>query len=195
MGRMRKFPVVLDLETKYSFRDYDDPKKLGISVAAIYDYKSKEEKVFEERQLTELFPILESASYVVGYNVASFDIAVLQAYYPGKVDVFTPFDILEDIKSKIGRRISLNEVIGATLGKKKTGHGFQAINLYNEGKVDELKRYCLDDVMFTKELFEYGVKQGEIFYLTPNGKVAIKVDWKKYLEGQSNQDVPLTLPF
>lgn len=193
---MKKFPIVLDLETKYSFRDFDDPKKLEVSVAAIYDYKDSQGKIFEEKELNKLFPILESASYVIGYNVANFDIAVLQAYYPGQVDVFTTFDILEDIKEKIGRRISLNEVIGATLNKKKTGHGFQAINLFNEGKIYELKKYCLDDVMFTKELFEYGVKTGEIFYLTPNGKMSIKVNWKKYLEGEeNNKDVPLTLPF
>ncbi len=192
---MKKFPVVLDIETKHSFRDFDDPKKLEVSVAVIYDYKDSQGKIFEEKELNRLFPILETASYVIGYNVISFDIAVLQAYYPGKVDVFTPFDILDDIKEKIGRRISLNEVIGATLGKKKTGHGFQAINLYKEGKIDELKKYCLDDVMFTKELFEYGVKNNEIFYLTPNGKVPIKVDWRKYLESQEEKDVPLTLPF
>lgn len=192
---MKKFPVVLDLETKYSFRDFDDPEKLGITVVAIYDYKDGQGKIFEEKELNRLFPILESASYVIGYNVANFDIAVLQAYYPGKVDVFTPFDILDDIKQKIGRRISLNEVIGATLGKKKTGHGFQAINLYNEGKIEELKKYCLDDVMFTKELFEYGVENGEIFYLAPTGKISIKVDWKKYLESQEDKDTPLTLPF
>ena len=192
---MKKFPVVLDLETKYSFRDYNDPKKLGITVVGLYDYKDSQKKVFEEKELNKLFPILEAASYIIGYNVANFDIAVLQAYYPGKVDVLTPFDILDDIKEKIGRRISLNEVIGATLGKKKTGHGFQAINLYNEGKIDELKKYCLDDVMFTKELFEYGIKNKEIFYLTANGKFSIKVDWKKYLESQEAKDVPLTLPF
>ena len=192
---MKKFPVVLDLETKYSFRDYDDPKKLGITVVAIYDYKESQGKVFEEKELNQLFPILEAASYIIGYNVANFDILVLQSYYPGRVDVFTPFDILDDTKEKIGRRISLNEVIGATLGKKKTGHGFQAINLYNEGRIDELKKYCLDDVMFTRELFEYGVKTGEIFYLTPGGKMSIKVDWKKYLENQETKDIPLSLPF
>lgn len=192
---MKKFPIVLDLETKYSFRDFDDPEKLEVSVAAIYDYKDSREKIFEEKELNKLFPILEAASYIIGYNVVSFDIAVLQAYYPGKVEVFTAFDILEEIKNKIGRRISLNEVIGATLGKKKTGHGFQAINLYKEGRIEELKKYCQDDVLLTKELFEYGVKTNEIFYLTATGKASIKVDWKKYLENQEEKDIPLTLPF
>lgn len=192
---MQKFPVVFDLETKYSFRDFDDPKKLEISVAALYDYRDQETKIFEEKELNKLFPILESSSYIVGYNVANFDVAVLQAYYPGQVSVFKTFDILDDIKSKIGRRISLNEVVNATLGKKKSGHGLQAINLYKEGKIEELKQYCLDDVMLTKELFEYGIKNGEIFYPAVSGKISIKVDWKKYLEEEGGNDVPLTLPF
>ncbi len=192
---MKKFPVVLDVETKYSFRDFDDPKKLQISVAVIYDYKDNKEKIFEEKELNSLFPILENASYIIGFNVFNFDIAVLQAYYPGDVKVFSYFDILEDIKQKIGKRISLNEVIKATLGKSKSGHGFQAINFYQEGKIEELKKYCLDDVLLTKELFEYGVKNKVIFYPTHQGKEKIVVDWQKYLETQEDKDMPLTLPF
>lgn len=192
---VKKFPVVLDIETKHSFRDFNDPGKLGISVAAIFDYRNNQKKVFEEKELNSLFPILESSSYIVGYNVSNFDIAVLQGYYPGEVSIFTPFDILDDIKSKIGKRISLNEVISATLGKKKSGHGLEAINLYRDGKIDQLKNYCLDDVMFTKELFEYGINNNEIFYMESMGRIPIKVDWRKYLEGQENKDTPLTLPF
>lgn len=192
---MKKFPVILDLETKYTFRQYDDPKKLGITVAAIYDYKTDKEKAFTEKELNQLFPVLENASYIIGYNNKSFDIPVLQAYYPGNVNNLSLFDILEDIKAKIGKRLALNDVISATLGKKKTGHGLIAINYYQEGKWDELKKYCLDDVMFTKELFDYGVKHQEIFYLNERGKITIKVDWKKYLEGSAKNNIPLTLPF
>ena len=193
---MKKFPLVFDLETKHSFRDFSDPKKLEITVAAIFNYENNETKVFTEKEINKLFPIFESASYIIGYNVKNFDLAVLQAYYPGRVEVFPTFDILEDIKEKIGKRISLNEVIIATLAKKKTGHGLQAINLFKEGRIDELKKYCLDDVMLTKELFEYGIKNQEIFYLNEKGKVTIKVDWKKYLEEEKKtSDTPLTLPF
>ncbi|PIP14706.1 hypothetical protein COW98_04180 [Candidatus Roizmanbacteria bacterium CG22_combo_CG10-13_8_21_14_all_35_9] len=193
---MKKFPLVFDLETKHSFRDFSDPKKLEITVAAIFNYENNETKVFTEKEINKLFPIFESASYIIGYNVKNFDLAVLQAYYPGRVEVFPTFDILEDIKEKIGKRISLNEVVIATLAKKKTGHGLQAINLFKEGRIDELKKYCLDDVMLTKELFEYGIKNQEIFYLNEKGKVTIKVDWKKYLEEEKKtSDTPLTLPF
>lgn len=192
---MKKFPVVLDLETKYSFRQFTDPKKLGITVAGIFDYKEGKELAFFEKELNGLFPILEHASYIIGYNVQSFDIPVLQGYYPGKVEHFGVFDILEDVRSKIGRRLALNDLIFATLGKKKTGHGLMAIDYYKEGKFEELKKYCLSDVALTKELFEFGVKNKEVYFLNEKGKITIKVDWAKYLEGKNSSEMPLTLPF
>lgn len=192
---MKKFPVIFDLETKHTFREFDDPKKLKISVAAIYDYKTAKGLVFEEKELSKMYPILEGASYVIGYNNRSFDMPVLQAYYPGKVEHFGVFDILEDIREKIGRRLALNDVAYATLGRKKTGHGLMAIDYYKEGKWDELKKYCLDDVMVTKELFDFGVKTGEIYYLDEKGKVPIRVSWGKYLADSNGSDMPLTLPF
>ena len=71
-----------------------------------------------------------------------------------------------------------------------------AIDYYKEGKWDELKKYCLDDVMVTKKLFDYGLEKGEIFYLNETGKVPIKVNWKKYMEDSGDGgDMPMTLPF
>ncbi len=192
---MKKHPVILDLETKHTFREYSDPKKLGITVVAIFDYKDQQPKVFTEKELHGLFGVLENASYIVGYNVRSFDIPVLQAYYPGKVEVFRVFDILEDIREKIGRRLALNDLISATLGKKKTGHGLMAIDYYKEGKWEELKKYCMDDVLLTKELFDFGIKNKEVQYLNELGKIPIKVDWVKYLDDVEANDMPLTLPF
>jgi DEAD/DEAH box helicase domain-containing protein len=192
---MQKFPVVLDLETQHTFREFDDPKKLGISVVAVYDYANDENIVFTEKELNNLYPILEKASYIVGYNIRSFDLPVLQAYYPGDISVFSLFDILDDIKEKIGKRIGLNDVASATLNEKKTGHGLMAIDYFKEGKWDELKKYCMDDVWVTKKLFDYGLEKGEIFYMNELGKVPIKVDWKKYMEGTGSKDMPLTLPF
>lgn len=192
---MKKYPVILDLETKHTFREFNDPQKLGITTVAIYDYRDHQAKAFLEKELNKLYPILESASYIIGYNVRSFDLAVLQAHYPGKVDQLPAFDILEDIRDQIGRRLALNDILYATLGKKKTGHGLMAIDLYKEGKINQLKQYCLDDVILTKEIFEYGVKNGQIYYLDSTGKVAIKVNWRKYLEQSSKNDTHLTLPF
>ncbi|OGK34212.1 hypothetical protein A3F57_02880 [Candidatus Roizmanbacteria bacterium RIFCSPHIGHO2_12_FULL_36_11] len=192
---MRKFPVIIDLETKYSFREYNDPKKLGVTTVGLYDYRDQQNKIFVEKELSRLFPLLEASSYIIGFNVRSFDLPVLQGYYPGKLQNFPIFDILEDIKNKIGKRLSLNDLVFATLGKKKSGHGLIAIQLYQEGKWEDLKKYCLDDVMLTKQLFEFGVRQGEVMYLNEKGKSSIKVDWKKYLKDQGRKESHLTLPF
>ena len=192
---MNQFPVVLDIETKFTFRDFNDPKKLGVSVAVLYDYADQQGKVYFEKELRPMFQILEHASYIIGYNIKSFDMAVLQAYYPGNVENLQTFDILDDIKEKLGRRLALNDVIHATLGKKKSGHGLMAIDMYKEGRFNELKQYCLDDVMLTKALFEYGVENGEIFYIDEAGKKSIKVDWKRYTEEGGKKEMSLTLPF
>lgn len=192
---MKKFPVIIDLETKHTFREFSEHEKLGISVMALYDYGTQQGVVFEEKDLSRSFPILENASYVIGYNSNGFDLPVLQAYYPGNVLSLSTFDLLEDIRLKIGRRLGLNDMAAATLGKKKTGHGLMAIDYYKEGKIDELKKYCLDDVMITKELFDYGVKYGEVQYINEIGKNTIRVDWKQYMEGNGNVQTELTLPF
>jgi len=152
---MRKFPVVIDLETKYTFRDFSEHEKLGITVLALFDYRDKSQKIFTEKDINNLFPILENSSYIVGFNINSFDLPVLQPYYPGDIKHFRTFDILDDIKRILGRRLSLNDTIKATLGKKKTGHGLEAIDFYKEGKWEELKKYCMADVMLTKELFDF----------------------------------------
>lgn len=193
---MKKYPLILDLETKYTFRQYSDPKKLGITVVAVYDYSNGKPGVFLEEDLSKLFSKLESASYLVGYNIREFDLAVLQGYYPGDIYQFAVFDILEDIKKKIGKRLALNDLIKPTLNKKKSGHGLLAIEYFKNKEWDKLKKYCLDDVLLTKELFDFGVKNGEIYYLDEKGRQTIKVDWKKYLEEDpSNNNISLTLPF
>ncbi|NTU74105.1 hypothetical protein HGB07_08245 [Candidatus Roizmanbacteria bacterium] len=192
---MQKFPIVLDLETKHTFRDFNEASKLGISVAVIFDYKDNQSKVYFEKDIHKLFPILENCSYIIGYNVRSFDVNVLQGYYPGDVTQFSVFDILDDIRDKIGRRIGLNDAVSATLNLHKSGHGLHAIDLYKEGKWEELSSYCTDDVMLTKQLFEYGIDHGEIYYMNEVGKVPIRVDWRKYREDSGKSNIPLTLPF
>jgi DEAD/DEAH box helicase domain-containing protein len=78
----------------------------------------------------------------------------------------------------------------------ETGHGLQAIQLYKDGKLDELKQYCQGDVEITKELFEYGIKNGHIYYLDITEKKEIRVSWEKYMSYKDDSSsVSLTLPF
>jgi len=189
-------PIVIDLETKKTFREVKDNKELGVSMLGLYSYADEKQYSFEEKDLPKAFPLLEGASTVIGFNIISFDLPVLQPYYPGKVANFKTFDIIDHVKNSIGKRLSLNDLVWATLGKKKSGHGLLAIEYYRSGKIDELRNYCMDDVMLTKELFDYGALKNEILYLNERGKVAIPTpNWKKYLIPDDGDHSHLTLPF
>lgn len=63
-------------------------------------------------------------------------------------------DLLEEIEMATGARISLSKLAEANLGEAKDHHGSEAIGLYNEGRMKELKAYCLKDVRLTKELYD-----------------------------------------
>lgn len=191
-----RYPVVFDCETKLTFRQVTNHSQLGITVVAAYDYRTEKLEVFEENELQKLFVLLENASMLIGFNIDGFDLPVLQPYYSGNVAQFKTFDILSDIRRLLGRRISLNDVVKATLGKEKSGHGLQAIQYYKEGKMDELKKYCSDDVILTKELFDFGCKNGTIYYPSySSGKEKLYVNWAKMLDYHGDDDISLTLPF
>ncbi len=88
-------------------------------------------------------------------------------------------DLMEDIANRIGHRVSLDSVAQATLNVGKTGHGLDAIDYFREGKWDLLKSYCLNDVKITKEVYEYGLKNGHVYYMTRDGndRKSVKVEW------------------
>lgn len=177
--------IVLDLETKKTFdevggRDHMD--KLGISVVGVYDYASNEYQSFEEGELGMLQNVLIDASLIIGFNHVGFDMPVLQPYLSVNVGELPLFDIMLDFYNQVGHRIGLDAMAKATLGVGKTGHGMDAIRYYREGKIQELKQYCLNDVKVTKEIFDYGIEFGKILYFSKRGqeKRELKVDWKKY---------------
>lgn len=186
-------PVVLDLETQYSFREKDnDPQKLKVSVVGIYDYSNDSFKAFFEDELSQLWPILENASLIIGFNIKKFDLQVLAPYYVGDVRQFPVLDLLDEIKESLGKRISLGELAKATLGEGKSGHGLLAIDFYRQGELEKLKKYCLDDVRLTRDLYEFGKKEGRVFFPSIRGKEEIKIDWgQKEIKEKS---IDLTLP-
>ena len=57
--------IVFDIETIGDIRNYD---LLQITVASIYDFGTNEYKSFEESELGDLWPILEKAERLIGYN-------------------------------------------------------------------------------------------------------------------------------
>lgn len=186
-------PVVLDLETQYSFREKGkDPRRLKISVVGLYDYNDDQFKAFFEDELSRLFPILENSSLIIGFNLKKFDLPVLAPYYVSNVSKFPVLDLLDDIRKSIGKRIPLDELTKETLGEKKSGHGFLALDFYRKGELEKLKKYCLNDVRLTRDLYEFGKREGRIFYLSGRGREEIRVNWKR--KETKEKIIDLTLP-
>lgn len=176
--------VVLDLETKKTFdevggREHLD--KLEVTVVGVYQYATGEYSIFEEKELGMLQNLLIDASLIIGFNHVSFDFPVLQPYLTIDSKKLPAFDIMLDFQKKLGHRIGLDSLAKATLGVGKTGHGLDAIRFYREGKMDELKKYCLNDVKVTKDIFDYGMTNEKIFYISKfgNQKKELAVDWKQ----------------
>lgn len=156
--------VVFDLETQNIFQEVgsSDPTDLDISVATAYDSETDTYTTVTIDEIHKLWPILEKADALVGYNSNHFDIPLLNKYYPGDLTTIKSIDILEDIKNALGRRLRLDSVAQATVGAKKSADGLQAVRWWREGKIKEIMKYCEQDVKVTKQVFEYARKHGHI---------------------------------
>ena len=149
--------VVFDLETQNIFQDVgsNDPTALDISVATAYDSATQQYTTVTIEELALLWPIIERADALVGYNSNHFDIPLLNKYYPGDLTQIKSIDLLEDIKLSLGRRLRLDDVAKATVGAKKSADGLQAVRWWRAGKIKEIKKYCEQDVKVTMQVFEY----------------------------------------
>jgi hypothetical protein len=102
-----------------------------------------------------------------------YDIPVLNNYFQRlkngpKLWAMERVDLLEEIEMATGSRVSLDRLAGANLGLSKTHHSSEAGVLYREGKMEELKEYCVNDVKLTKELYDLYRKQN--FLMVPSKK-------------------------
>lgn len=170
--------VVFDLETQNVFSDVgsNDPTSLDISVACFYDSGTDEYMALSIHELSAAWPIVEGADALVGYNSNHFDIPLLNKYYPGDLRHIKSIDILEAIRLSLGRRLRLDTVAEATIGAKKSADGLQAVRWWREGKIDEIKKYCLQDVKVTKKVFDYALAHGHVKFKDGGRKREIPLD-------------------
>ena len=190
--------VVFDIETKNSFAEADnDFKKLKISVVSVYRYETDSYESFTEEELGRLWPILERADRIIGYNSEHFDLPVLGNYYLGNFSQVPHLDLMKIIKESIGTRLKLDDVAGATLDNvKKSADGLQAIRWWKEGKIEEIKKYCEQDVKITKELYEFGLKNNQLFYKNFSGEIIpFAVDFSFPPPAAGGAQINFTLPF
>lgn len=192
---MRK--IVFDTETSNVFQDVGkaDPALLDLSVVCIYDSKTNKYTSYIQEELVNLWPIIEKADMLIGYNSDHFDIPLLNKYYPGDLTQIKSLDILKEIKNSLGRRLKLDSVAEATLGRKKIGHGLDAIIWWKNGEIERVKKYCKEDVKITKELYEYALKNKVLKYKDLGEIRDIKLDTSTWENEKKDGSITHTLPF
>lgn len=187
--------ITLDIETEGEFRGNGDFANLELTICCIHDSADNEYKSFLKDELPQLWPILERADLIVGYNSDHFDLPILSKYYAGNLSAIKSVDLLKEVKQALGRRLRLDSIAEATLGKKKSGHGLDAVKWWKEGKVDKVRQYCIDDVKITVEVYEYAKKHGLLKYRDFDGIRDIKLDTSKWEEEPGGGGMTHTLPF
>ncbi len=177
--------LVIDIETRESMKDIGGKSNLHmftISVVGVYDYVTDRYRAYELSEFEELKALLKTAKLIIGFNTIGFDLPVLKANMKDSgidLESVPQVDIMVDIQEQIGHRIKLDNVAKATLGSGGKGEmtGLDAIRFWKEGRVDELKKYCLHDVEITKEIYEYGRREGRVWFEGWQRKYAVPVKW------------------
>jgi DEAD/DEAH box helicase domain-containing protein len=172
---------VFDLETQLSAQEVGGwhwADRMRISCAVLYD--SAEDRFFEytEDRVADLVAHLQRLDLVVGFNVKRFDYRVLSGYVDTDFSEFSTLDLLEDIHRQLGFRLSLDHLARVTLGIRKSADGLQALRWWKEGRIREIIDYCRKDVEITREIYEFGKKNGYLLFRNKAGaEVRINVGW------------------
>jgi DEAD/DEAH box helicase domain-containing protein len=164
MPNMRAITFDIESISDSVVRGHIDVNEQELIVVAIHDSLSDEYSSFGKEELPKLWPILEHADFLIGFNSDSFDIPLLNRYYPGDLTHMVSLDLLSEVQKVLGRRIRLQSLAEATLGRGKSGDGLKAGVWWREGKKEQVREYCIEDVRLTRELYDYAMKHGVLKY-------------------------------
>ncbi len=181
---MRK--IVFDIETKNIFQDVGsrNPEDLDISVVGLYDFETNKYHTFLQEEFEAMWEIFKKTDLMITFNGEYFDIPLLNKYYRkaglGDLKQIRSLDIFKEIKQTSGRWLKLDKIAMGTFGINKSGDGFDAVKWWNEGKVEEIKKYCLDDVKITKDVYEFAMKNKKLIFKEGPFTKEIKLDTKHW---------------
>ena len=189
--------IVFDIETKNFFEDVgkNDPSLLDIALLAIYDSATSEYRSFLDTELSALWPIIEQTDVLVDFNSDHFDIPLLNKYYPGDLTRIKSVDIMAEVKKVLGRRLSLNNLASATLGRGKIGDGLQAAAWWKTGEVEKIRAYCIEDVRLTKDLYEHILKTKKVKYRDGPNILELAIDTSQWETPPAGAALTNRLPF
>lgn len=189
--------VTFDIETEMATGALGrfDSSTLKLTVVGVHDSSTGEYTSYLRDELTALWPIFEGADVLIGYNSDAFDIPILNRYYPGDLSRIRSVDLMVEVQKVLGRRLRLDSLAQATLGRGKSGDGLKAVEWWAQGLYDKVREYCIEDVRLTRELFDHALKKGSLKYKDLKEIREIKLDTSRWLEPAENAAMTHTLPF
>lgn len=174
--------VVFDIETSNFFTSpevgWGNFDAISISVVGMYSYQRDQYLCVEPGEYDVLAEWFGGATRLVGFASNRYDTPVLNLLFRrkgseagGPLDLWRKqrVDLLEEIELATGKRVSLSKLAQANLGEDKTGKGHEAIALFEQGRMEELKAYCLKDVELTKRLYDKFVDERAFLVPEPHG--------------------------
>ncbi len=190
---MRK--ITFDIETTSAAPGKIDPLSMDLALVGIHDSETDTYDSFTVSELPRLWTILERADMLIGYNSDHFDIPILNRYYAGDLTKIKSLDLLVEIRNSLGRRLKLDSIAEATLGKKKTGSGLESLEWWKQGLVEKVREYCLNDVKITKGIYDFALKNGYVAYMDFKRKQKIPLETAHWERLDSAFSMNHTLPF
>ncbi|MBU0749952.1 ribonuclease H-like domain-containing protein [Patescibacteria group bacterium] len=182
--------ITFDIETANTLPalSRSDLSQLELSIVGIHDSETGEYSSYTKEELPLLWPIMERADVLIGFNSDYFDIPILNRYYPGDLSKIRSLDLLVEVQKVLGRRIRLQSLAEATLNKGKGGDGLKAVEWWQKGEVEKVREYCIEDVRITRQIYEYAIENNALKYKDLKQTREMKIDassWRLSGEGTS----------
>jgi DEAD/DEAH box helicase domain-containing protein len=183
--------IIFDCETKKLFNEIsgNDPADLGVSIVSVYvrtvDDTQREiagkMMSFWENDIPDMWEHFRGAKRIIGFNSIKFDVPVLARVAPKEFKSFPHFDIMKAVRDKLGFSLGLDHLAKHSLGRGKIDVGTNAVTYWNSQNpilLERLKTYCEADVLLTRDLYDFGVREKKLKYLDKrNTPQEIQVDF------------------
>lgn len=176
--------ITFDIETANVLPTFarQDVTRLDLAVVAIHDSETDTFTSYSQEELPQLWPILEKADTLIGFNSDSFDIPLLNKYYPSDLTKIHSVDLMVEVQKVLGRRIRLQSIAEATLKVGKSADGLQSVKWWQEGLYDKVREYCIQDVRITRKLYDYALEHGALKFKDLKDIRDVKLDTRKWQE-------------
>jgi DEAD/DEAH box helicase domain-containing protein len=175
--------IYLDVETQRLAEEvpggWDNIRAFGLAVAVTWDAEGGFRDWYET-DVGKLLQTMGEFDRVVTFNGERFDLTVLSEYGDVRGLKDKSFDVLQDLKRRLGYRVKLESLAQATLGKRKTGSGLDAVRWWRSGEAalrQKVVDYCRSDVELLRDIVEYGRREGFVKVPSQGKDLSVYVGW------------------